>query len=394
MSNLISKRQEQFQVCHFSFALDFSRGGVSNGLILTASQLTRYGITNQIISLGNTQKQIDRNARAIEDLNKSGVGVTLLKARFKNDYGIGKLRSIKISLKTMPVPNFIVLHQIYTLSTLLGYRYAKRNGIAYAVVPHGSLTHYHESDSKLIKVIAKKFIVSKILREADAIIVTCDSERDDLDISLQSKTYICHYGATISDKLGRLNSPAIKVGNGVRIMFSGRFDKKKNLPLLLKAMPKILMKYPDLILDIAGSGSAKEIRNLKKLVRTLELENNIAFHGWVDRTKMDGLFSSTRLLVLPSENENFALVVSEALSSGVPCVVSKFVGSGDIVTKHHAGAIIDELTPESVAAAVMKVLAGDANAYRDAAFKAAREDLDWSKIALKWKDLISSLTVE
>ena len=98
--------------------------------------------------------------------------------------------------------------------------------------------------------------------------------------------------------------------------------------------------------------------------------------------------------MLPSENEKFALVVSEALSAGVPCVVSKFVGTSDIVAKHHAGEIIDELTPESVAAGVIKVLEGDENAYRAAAIQATCEDLDWSKIALRWKALISSLAVE
>jgi glycosyltransferase involved in cell wall biosynthesis len=159
-------------------------------------------------------------------------------------------------------------------------------------------------------------------------------------------------------------------------------------------MPQILTRYPDLILDIAGSGTAKEIRNLRALVQTLGLERNIEFHGWIDRTKMNELFSSTRLLVLPSENENFALVVTEALSAGVPCVVSRFVGTSDIVAKHHAGEIIDSLTPESVGAGVIKVLEGDKEAYKTAALNATREDLDWSKIALQWRALIGSVAVE
>jgi glycosyltransferase involved in cell wall biosynthesis len=384
----------QPRIVHFCFALDSSKGGVPAGVLLSVMQLTKFGIHNQIFSTGNTKNQIERNA--IDHANLANVGVVFKysPARIKNSYGIGSLKGLNKDLAGFSKPNFVVLHQVYTLSTLLGYRYAKRFGIPFAVKPHGSLTHYHESDSMLIKFLAKKLIISKILREANAIIVTCDSEKYDLDISLQSKVCILQYGASMDERLGRGDFPTVKVSVGMRIMFSGRFDKKKNLPLLFNAMPRILSKYPDLILDIAGSGTAKELGNLKTLVRALGLEKNIDFHGWIDKTKMDELFSSTRLLVLPSENENFALVVSEALSAGVPCVVSKFVGTSDIVAKHHAGEIIDELTPESVASSVIKVLEGDENTYRAAAIQATCEDLDWSKIALRWKALISSLAVE
>lgn len=242
----------------------------------------------------------------------------------------------------------------------------------------------------------KKLIIKKILQEAGAIIVTCASESEDLEKSLQAKALLLSYGRPIDIRNSSFEeeNKIVKDPENVRILFCGRFHKVKNLPLVLKAMPAILNDYPDLVLDIAGSGTTKELRNLKAVIATLGLENNIEFHGWIDKNKMEQLFRSASVLVLPSENENFALVVSEALSSGVPCVVSQFVGASDIVERHQAGEIIEELTPKSLTAAVLKVLDGDQLAYREAAFKAAREDLDWSKIALKWKVLISSLTVE
>jgi glycosyltransferase involved in cell wall biosynthesis len=156
-------------------------------------------------------------------------------------------------------------------------------------------------------------------------------------------------------------------------------------------MPQILDKYPDLILDIAGSGNANEVKKLQSLISSLKLESSIQFHGWIDSSKMRELFAGAKLLVLPSENENFALVVAEALSAGVPCVVSKFVGTADIVAKHHAGEIIQELTPTSVADGILKVLQGDETKYREAAFEAVQNSLDWSKIALRWKALVTSL---
>lgn len=379
------------RICHFCFSLDPSRGGVSSGVITTVKQLTKYRINNQIVSTGITRNQMEQNSKILSELKSIGVEYIGTVARFKNDYGLGTLRGLKKRLDNLSKPDLIVLHQIYTFSTLLGYMYAKKNRIPYVVKPHGSLTKYHESDSKLIKTLAKWFLISKILREADAIIVTCESERADLIASLKPKAYQVQYGAVVSWPQDEAVRRQPRGNQNKRIVFSGRFDKKKNLPLVIKAMPQILDKYPDLILDIAGSGTVNEVRILQNLISTLELESNVQFHGWIDSSKMQEIFAAARLLVLPSENENFAIVVAEALSAGVPCVVSKFVGIADIVAKHNAGEVIDELTPASVAEGIMKVLRGDEIKYREAAFEAVENSLDWSKIALRWKALVTSL---
>ena len=379
------------RICHFCFSLDAAKGGVPSGVFTTAKQLTKYGIKNQIVSTGNTESQLTRNSKNILELKAIGVEFSYSIFRFQNNYGLGSFIGLNRMLARMSKPDFIVLHQIYTFSTLLGYWYAKKYRIPYAVKPHGSLTKYHESDSRLIKTLAKWLLISKILREASAIIVTCESEKTDLNPPLQAKAIQLIYGAVLSQPL---NKSARRLPMGTqnpRIVFSGRFDKKKNLSLVIKAMPTVLEKYPDLTLDIAGSGTAKEVKTLQSLIQSLKLEGSIQFHGWVDAPKMLELFSGARLLVLPSENENFAIVVAEALSAGVPCVLSKFVGTADIVGKHHAGEIIQELTPTSVANGILKVLQGDETKYRKAAFEAVQNSLDWSKIALRWKALVTSL---
>jgi glycosyltransferase involved in cell wall biosynthesis len=379
------------RICHFCFSLDPSTGGVATGVVTTVKQLTKYGINNQVVSFGNTQNQIEKISHTASDLNSIGVQFRFTIAKFRNNYGVGSLRGLNRILTSLPKPDLVVLHQIYTFSTLLGYIYAKKYGIPYAVKPHGSLTKYHESDSKLIKTLAKWILISKILREADAIIVTCESERDDLNLSFQAKTYQLGYGADVSQIAYKAAQRPTINSHNLRIVFSGRFDKKKNLPLVIQAMPQILDKYPDLILDIAGSGNANEVKKLQSLISSLKLESSIHFHGWIDSSKMRELFAGAKLLVLPSENENFAIVVAEALSAGVPCVLSKFVGTADIVAKHHAGEIIQELTPTSVADGILKVLQGDETKYREAAFEAVQNSLDWSKIALRWKALVTSL---
>lgn len=386
--------EEQFHVWHFTCGLNPRLGGIFSGIENIASNLVKYAISGTVLSYGNSAKNYLSSASVVKKMELTKVEVLQSSTLFSNPYGLGNLINLKGQKCKASGNSLVVLHQIYTLSTLIGYRFAKKSRIPFAVFPHGSLTNYHDSESKLRKRIARLLLFSRILREADAIIVTCTSEREDLDIFLKPKAVLMSYGDVINDLYYDRNTDAANDSENMRILFSGRFDKKKNLKLLVTAMPTIISKYPLVTLAIAGSGNKKETRELYKLINFLNIEKHIEFHGWVDKSRMKELLVSARLLVLPSENENFGLVVSEALSSGVPCVVSKFVGTSDIVAKHHAGEIIEELTPKSVAASVVKLLEGDQNSYREAAFKAAREDLDWSKIALKWKELISTLTVE
>ena len=189
MNNLERKSNSQFRVFHFCFAMDASYGGVPTGVSEVAMQLSPYGIESEIFSYGNTKLQVMKNTLLYGKLLQSGVKVNCGSTFIENQYGLGRLKKNQMSLFDNPKPDIIILHQIYTLSTILGYRYAKKNGIPYAVFLHGSLTHYHESDSSFIKSIAKRLIISRILYEADVIIVTCTNESEDLEISLRARRY-------------------------------------------------------------------------------------------------------------------------------------------------------------------------------------------------------------
>lgn len=369
-------------------------GGILSGVEIICSNLSNSGIENIILTIGNSSHDLKSSLRTLDRIKLSKTLIFKTSSLFSNPYGIGWNFGFSRKLPKPTSNSIIVLHQVYTLSTVLGYRYARKNSIPFVVMPHGSLTHYHESYSITIKSIAKKIFISNILKSANAIIVTCESEKSDIEENLQSKVFLIKYGAASSENSPLLNKVPINDNNQHRILFSGRFDKKKNLPLILRSVSILLATYPRLRLDVAGSGSKSEEKKIFALVRELRIESNVNFYGWIDKIKMEEIFRTTRLLILPSDNENFAIVVSEALSHGVPCIVSKFVGTSDLIAKHHAGEIINEMTPEAVADAVIKVLCGDEAKYRAAALKAVSEDLDWLKIALQWKTLIRSIAVE
>lgn len=66
----------------------------------------------------------------------------------------------------------------------------------------------------------------------------------------------------------------------------------------------------------------------------------------------DELIDSADVYVLPSENENFGISVTEALAAGLPVVISKNIALWQQVREHEAGIVIDQLDAADVAQAV------------------------------------------
>lgn len=113
-------------------------------------------------------------------------------------------------------------------------------------------------------------------------------------------------------------------------LYIGRIDEVKNLSELLVALSKI-KKECNFILHVYGSGSLMEYN--KRLSEKLGIDKKIIWHGWVDHV-WQKINYKVSALVFPSKNngyESFGLVAVEAMSLGIPCIMTNRVASHDIV---------------------------------------------------------------
>ena len=108
----------------------------------------------------------------------------------------------------------------------------------------------------------------------------------------------------------------------LRMGFIGRLDPKKGLENLLDACAMVKADGALFSLAIAGGGSERYVRTLQNQVATLGLDGNVRFVGEVHNRAKRKFFEGMNLLVVPSHTENFALVVAEALASGIPVIAS------------------------------------------------------------------------
>lgn len=116
---------------------------------------------------------------------------------------------------------------------------------------------------------------------------------------------------------------------GLVIGFLGCFEPRKNLPLLLRAVEILRREGHDIRLLLCGAQSEGEIQALRAMTSLDEKVLTIERHTH----RVEAFFRRIDVFVLPSLSETMPLVVTEALQSGVPVVMTTESGLGEILTE-------------------------------------------------------------
>ena len=99
-------------------------------------------------------------------------------------------------------------------------------------------------------------------------------------------------------------------------VYSGSLLRHKNLIILLATMQKLKLMYPNCKLFILGPSSKKEMVEIKRLLKTYFLEDNIRHLGYVPRNHLRTLMHCANAFLFPSMSEGFGLSVLEAMACG------------------------------------------------------------------------------
>jgi len=139
------------------------------------------------------------------------------------------------------------------------------------------------------------------------------------------------------------------------LLYVGRVAYEKNIDFLLRMFVKLRALRPDAMFVIAGEGPARE--SLVKLARSLGVENEVRFIGYLDRaSELPDCYAAGDAFVFASRTETQGLVLLEAMAQGTPVVSTAELGTRSILTEGCGAFVVPE--DESVfAAAVSAALA-------------------------------------
>ncbi len=178
----------------------------------------------------------------------------------------------------------------------------------------------------------------------------------------EAKTSIIYHGiAKISENFRpRLSIP--EDGSPFMIGCLARFEPRKGIATLIKAMTIICENYPRARLLIAGSDPCGYASEMRKLADMLHVGHAVEIQGFCDAP-----FDFLRRLntfAFASESEGFGIVLLEAMMVGLPVVASDIYPLNHIVLNGETGIMAHPNNPQSFAAAITDLMANPELAYR------------------------------
>jgi glycosyltransferase involved in cell wall biosynthesis len=125
------------------------------------------------------------------------------------------------------------------------------------------------------------------------------------------------------DNTNRFDDPELQ------IMWVGKFDFRKQLPLALAVIAKA--KNKNLKLNVYGSGSPEQIVTIKEKAKSLRIVNQVIWHGTQSNEITLQAMRKSHLLFFTSISDDTSTVVLEAISNGLPILCFDTCGFGAVV---------------------------------------------------------------
>jgi glycosyltransferase involved in cell wall biosynthesis len=300
-----------------------------------------------------------------------------------------KLRQIVKSFDLM------IFHGLWEYSSLAAARVARQRSMPYYVFTHGMLDPWFKRAfplKHLKKQLYWLLFERGILQRARSVIFTSEGES-----RLAAKTF------WLRSNYRKLIVPlGVRPAEGDRaelrgqfldryphlkgkrfLLFLGRLHPKKGCDLLLEAFSRL---HPALDLVLAGPKSSVEyLEQLRKMAVGLP----VTFTGMLTGPIKSGALVAADALILPSHQENFGMVVAEALSFGLPVLVSEQVNISDVVETFGAG-LVEPDTLSGTCALIERWLAADGDSMRAAAERCYRDRFEIERSAREllkiWSD--------
>lgn len=252
------------------------------------------------------------------------------------------------------------VHLARDLVTLPVALAALRAGKPLVLQTHGMV----DPSEKLLAKVLDAVAVRRLLRGADAVLYLTPHEREGLDAVVGGR--LASAVRLVNGTPAQEERPA--PGGAPRILYSARLQARKRPVDFVDAAPAVLAAHPDAEFVVAGPDEG-ELAAVRARIASLGLSDRFTVPGALSSSEVLTELRRAHVYVLPSVDEPFPMSVLEALSVGVPSVVTHSNGLARDIAAAGAGRAV-EPGPAGVAAAVLSLLDPGQNG---AASKAARE---------------------
>lgn len=171
-----------------------------------------------------------------------------------------------------------------------------------------------------------------------------------------------------------------KPSDHLRLLFVGRFvDSQKNISMILKVLSKIQNVY----LSLVGEGPDKDF--LMRQALQLNIQSKVDFKNWLDKEELLKMYQNADLYVSASLWEGMTNATLEAMSCGLPLILSHVFGHENLVQQGFNGYLFKSTNEDELKQMILELRDNFSLRFLmgQRSRKKAIEEYNWGKIALQ-----------
>jgi glycosyltransferase involved in cell wall biosynthesis len=261
--------------------------------------------------------------------------------------------------KPLNKPDLIIFHSTYILEHILLVYEAVQRKIPYVIKPHGGMTRGAQQVKQMKKKVGNFLFFNWMVRNASALHCLTEEEAFDVKKIWNRPVFVIGNGVDLPPPK-MLANPGNKAE--LQFVFLGRLDiHHKGLDFLLAACAMIQESLRIFRVQILlyGSDVAGSRTKLEELINNYQVQDLIYVKDPVWGKAKEAVFQSADLFLHTSRFEGHPMAVLEALSYGIPCLLTPGTNMSAEVESAGAGWAV-EPNPAAIAQGMSSILAARA----------------------------------
>lgn len=184
-------------------------------------------------------------------------------------------------------------------------------------------------------------------------------------VGLNTDEMVVIRGLIDTNRFSPEGTKALTDESHLKVMFVGRLEERKGVYQLVKAIPDVVKRCPNVRFYFVGNdtktarGKTSVLSELKKELEKQGCSQYAVFTGPIPHASMPEYFRSADIFVLPSLYDNAPLTCLEAISSGTALIGTSAGGMKEYVVNGESGTIVPPSDVQALANALIDLLSNE-----------------------------------
>lgn len=230
-------------------------------------------------------------------------------------------------------PDLVVFHEAYRVEYLKISKELCKRKIPYIILPHGELTKDAQNKKWIKKKVANILLFNRFI--FNALAIQCLSVGEMNNTNFRAPKFIGTNGIYLPETAKEHFSQ-----ESIRFTYIGRLDMRiKGLDLLVQAAAycRDYLRNQSCTIDLYGPDRYDSFSVLKDMISNLNVDDLVKLHPAVLGSEKEKVLLSSDVFIQTSRTEGMPLGILEAMSYGLPCLVTEGTTLATLINDSNAG---------------------------------------------------------